>query len=41
MVGQLNDKAKVYDYQDIQVGVLENAARARARPGARPEPELE
>jgi hypothetical protein len=29
MVGQLNDKAKVYDYMD-PVGILENAARCRA-----------
>ena len=30
MVGQLNDKAKVYDYMD-PVGVLENASRVQAR----------
>jgi hypothetical protein len=30
MVGQLNDKAKVYDYMN-PVGVLENAARGRVR----------
>ncbi len=25
------DRARVYDYQDVQVGVLRHAARARAR----------